>query len=87
MYPLIPDVLYNFWVIGEKDFAIVPIIPNSERSLVKIKKGNKLGNRLVAQTLIPLKQASMHNLGEITSIAIKKNIKIVSKIKYIFFTL
>jgi hypothetical protein len=62
-------------VIGDIFLPIVFIKVVKDNNLVKIKKGNKEGNTLVAQINIPLKNELIAMLGKTINININKRIE------------
>lgn len=83
-YPLIPLVLYNFFVIGAIEALILLTNPSSPRSLVKKKKGNRAGKMFVAHTLSPVKLALIATSGTTIKQIIINNKKTDKKIVLFF---
>ena len=74
--------LYRFFDMGENMLEICFTVPRFVNILVKIKNGNRLGIRIVAQIVIALSVVLIYIWG-LRIIAIKTNRTI--KVKNIFF--
>ena len=75
-YELMLGHLYTLFIMGEKMLQMPSITPVDANSFVKIKKGSKDGNKIFAQTSIPLVATAEYLEGFMAIKMINKRIKI-----------